>query len=464
MQRVNLGSPCWGMVVGGLQRLAVGVIRRLGGVPIGELQRAQAALAAAQARIAELEAQAAKTKKATPDFVKANRPKKAEGEPRKKRTANFARKRETPTRVVEHADDQCPVCGTTLLGGTVRWSRQVLHVPIVPVEVIEHRFVGRQCPLCNQERIPPADLGEEVVGQHRVSAATMALIATLREVGRLPVRTIQWQLETFHGLHLSVGEISEVLHGVRRHAAPLVAALKEEVRASPVVNGDETGWREKGQNGYLWSFSTPHVRYFERHASRSGDVVEQILGSAYEGTVVSDFYGAYNRHEGRHQRCWAHMLRDAHALREDAPQDPAVQEWVDALKDLYHRARDWILAHPQATDAEREAAQHRFEAEAHRLSAPHVGQPVPQRVLSERIEKFLPELFVFVADPRVPATNNAAERALRPTVISRKISRGTRSEAGSKTKTALASLFGTWLARGQNPYTACLAALTSQEI
>jgi hypothetical protein len=305
------------------------------------------------------------------------------------------------------------------------------------------------------------DLRGDVVGQHRVSAATMALIATLREVGRLPVRTIQGHLGTLHGLHLSAGEIVEILHTVRQQAAPRVAGLRAEVRASPVVCGDETGWREQGQNGYLWTFDTPTVRYFERHASRSGDVVEKILGKEYEGTVVSDFYGAYNRHAGRHQRCWAHLLRDAHELREDHPQDAAVQQWVDDLKAIYYRARDWVRAHPQAGEAEREAAQHQFEAELHQGSAPSVKKPVPQRVLCERIERFLPELFVFVADPRVPPTNNAAERALRPTVISRKISGGTRSDKGSKTKTDLASLFGTWLLRGENPYTACLAALTS---
>ena len=464
MKQVNVGAVCWSIAVGGLHRLAATVIRRLGGVPIGEWQRAKAELADARTRIAELEAQAIKAKKATPDFVKANRPKKAEGEPRKKRTVNFARKRDAPTRIVEHALDQCPVCGTTLLGGTVRWSRQILHVPLAPVEVIEHRFVGRQCPVCNKERIPKAEFGGEVVGQHRVSAATMALIATLREVGRLPVRTIQWQLETFHGLHLGIGEISEILHGVRHQAAPVVEALREEVRASPVVNGDETGWREAGQNGYLWSFSTPTVRYFERHASRGGDVVEQILGSAYEGTVVSDFYGAYNRHDGPHQRCWAHLLRDAHELRLDHPDDVAVQEWVDGLKDLYHRARDWVSAHPQAAEAERERAKGRFERELQTLSSPFVKKPVPPRVLCERIDRFLPELFVFVGDPRVPATNNAAERAVRPTVISRKISGGTRSQEGSKTKAALASLFGTWAVRGENPYRACCAALTSQSI
>ena len=428
-----------------------------------DLATTRADLAAAQARIVEFEAQAARTKK-PPAFVRANRPQHREGEPRKKREMNFARKRETPTREVDHAYEQCPVGGTTLLGGYVKWTRQVLHVPVVRAEVIEHRFLGRQCPVCNQERTPTVDLRGDVVGQHRVSAATMALIATLREVGRLPVRTIQWQLETLHGLHLSTGEIVELLHAVRQQAAPLVEALKAEVQASPVVHGDETGWREQGQNGYLWTFDTPTVRYFERHATRSGDVVAAVLGAAYEGTVVSDFYGAYNRHAGRHQRCWAHLLRDAHELREANPDNAAVQAWVAAVKTVYHRARDWVRAHPLATEAEREAAQHQFEAELHQESAPSVKKSVPQRVLSERIERFLPELFVFVADPRVPATNNAAERALRPLVISRKISGGTRSEAGSATKTALASLFGTWQVCGQNSYTACLAALTSPQV
>lgn len=420
-------------------------------------------LAAARARIAELEAQAARTKKKPPDFVRANRPKRPVGEARKKREHNFARKRETPTREVEHAYDRCPVCGTTLLGGAVKWTRQVLHVPLVPAEVIEHRFLARQCPVCNQERTPPVDLRGDVVGQHRVSAATMALIATLREVGRLPVRTIQWQLATLHGLHLSAGELVAILHTVRQQAAPLVEALKAEVQASPVVHGDETGWREQGQNGYLWTFDTPTVRYFERHATRGGEVVETILGPTYAGTVVSDFYAGYNRHQGVHQRCWAHLLRDAHALREGHPTNAAVQAWVDGVKAVYHRARDWVREHPQAPDAERESAQHQFEAELRRWSAPYLNQPVPQRVLSERIDRFLPELFVFVADPRVPATNNAAERALRPVVISRKISGGTRSKAGSETKTALASLFGTWLLRDQNPYVTCLAALTSPQ-
>ena len=84
--------------------------------------------------------------------------------------------------------------------------------------------------------------------------------------------------------------------------------------------------------------------------------------------------------------------------------------------------------------------------------------------LCRRIDKHLKELFVFVAEPEVPPDNNAAERSLRPLVISRKISGGTRSNQGTDAKMTLSSLFGTWRAQGQNPLTACRQLLTSLQL
>jgi hypothetical protein len=79
--------------------------------------------------------------------------------------------------------------------------------------------------------------------------------------------------------------------------------------------------------------------------------------------------------------------------------------------------------------------------------------------LCERVERFLPKLFVFVARPEVPAHNNLAERSVHPLVIARKISGGTRSRNGSQTRMALFSLFGSWAAQGLNPFFHCLATL-----
>lgn len=415
-----------------------------------------------QERIGELEAKLGPPAgKGAPDFVKPNRKQAGREGPRKKRGENFARRRDEPTQRVIHATERCAGCGCTLLGGEVKHSRQVVHIPMVPVEVTLHLYLERECPQCGRVNSPEVDLSGEVVGRSRVSAGTMAMIAAMREVGRLPIRAIQWQLETFHQLALSVGEIVNVLRVVRDRARGMREGLIAELRASPVVHGDETGWREGGQNGYLWSFSSPTLRLFEYRRSRGGEIVTELLGGDFGGVLVSDFYGGYNRMMGRHQRCWVHLLRDIGELTERWPRDGQLEEWAGGVGGLYHRARDWVDAHGEAEGPERVAAQRQFEGELMRLCRPHLKSDRPQRVLCQRVERFLPELFVFVADPRVPSDNNAAERALRPVVISRKISGGTRTGEGSRTKSTLATAFGTWMARGLNPFTACLSLLTA---
>ena len=80
--------------------------------------------------------------------------------------------------------------------------------------------------------------------------------------------TIQWLLATVYHLHLSMGGITAVLHTVARQAAPTVTAIRDRIRASPVVHGDETGWRQDGVNGFVWTFSTPTARYFLRRGRR----------------------------------------------------------------------------------------------------------------------------------------------------------------------------------------------------
>ena len=88
----------------------------------------------------------------------------------------------------------------------------------------------------------------------------------------------------------------------------------------------------------------------------------------------------------------------------------------------------------------------------------------PCQALAKRLLRHQDELFLFVLYEQVSADNNLAERSLRPLVIARKISGGTRSPAGTDTRMALASLFGTWTARGLNPYTECLALLRQSSL
>ena len=99
------------------------------------------------------------------------------------------------------------------------------------------------------------------------------------------------------------------------------------------------------------------------------------------------------------------------------------------------------------------------------LCRPFLEDPLAvQGKLCRRIERHIKELFVFVSHPETPPDNNAAERSLRHLVISRKISGGTRSRAGSGSKMTLASLFGSWKARGLNPLLECRRLLVSPQL
>ena len=135
--------------------------------------------------------------------------------------------------------------------------------------------------------------------------------------------------------------------------------------------------------------------------------------------------------------------------------------WAAAIDNLFAVAKAFV--HPGAR--QRRLAQLRLERKLLAGCRPYLDDPsAVEGKLCRRIERFIKELFVFVAHPAVPADNNAAERSLRHLVTSRKLSGGTRSEQGTNSKMALASLFGTWRARGLNPLLACRQLLISPQI
>jgi hypothetical protein len=420
------------------------------------LAQQQGLIGRLEARVRELESERDRSDptKRMPGLKPAATPRRRKTGPRQRREHGFSRVRGEPTERIEHALAQCPACATPLAGGWVAWRKEVLEIPEAPVRVIEHVYLTRGCPnpTCRARAPPPpasaAELGV-ASERERLGVRLVSLIAALRTELRLPVNLIQWYLEAVHGLELSVGAIVGALERVAARGAGVVDTIRATIRGSPVVHADETGLREDGVNGYLWSFCTPTERYFVR-AGRNKEVVDDVLGSAFTGVLVTDFYAAYDHYDGPHQRCWAHLLRDIHALGERHPTDAGLRAWAAEVHAIFDRARR--VAGP---DPARRRAQRRCEADLLAACQPYADVAGPQAVLCRRIARYLPELFTFVGDPAVPATNNAAERSVRPVVIQRKISGGTRSQTGTSTFTRLATLFGTWRARGLDPLVAC---------
>lgn len=232
-----------------------------------------------------------------------------------------------------------------------------------------------------------------------------------------------------------------------------------------MVHADETGWREDGIPGYIWTLSTERNCLLHRDASRAGAVIDDLLGEDFGGILVTDFYAAYDHLPGRKQRCWAHLWRDIDALETEVPTDTELAAWVAGVRAIYDLAKGERPAAERGTTPAaahaREARARGYEQQLLTLCPETMAQDRPEATLGKRIRRYLQELFVFVAVPGVPHTNNAAERSLRPLVIARKVSGGTRSQAGSTCRMRLASIAATARLRGLDPTDVFFRILTN---
>jgi hypothetical protein len=281
----------------------------------------------------------------------------------------------------------------------------------------------------------------------------------MKEEADMTVNKIQKHLQTFYGLDISLGEIAEILHQEAGLGKSKYEEIKQGLLASRVIYADETGGREDGKNGYHWSFSNKKFHMLLYRKSRAAAVVKEVFGENgehFQGVLSTDFYGSYNAYLGPHQRCWVHYLRDMKKLKEDNPKDRKLKTWIRAIHRVYEEAKSYT-GPPAGTlvglkEQARIDKEIYFKQKLKKLCEPYIKTQVLQAKLAARGIKFLSELFAFIRYEGVNSDNNMAERAVRKTVIKRKISFGTRSAKGSETRSVLGSLFGTWRLQNLNAF------------
>jgi hypothetical protein len=225
-------------------------------------------------------------------------------------------------------------------------------------------------------------------------------------------------LHDFFGLTVSRAGLLGHLRWGGALFEPVVEDLLTRLRNSPVVQGDETGWRINGQTAWAWCFRDPKLAVFLIDKHRSREVITRVLGETFAGTLVSDFYAAYNGLDCPKQRCLVHLLRELAKLREEAPWQ-SVRAFIAPLIDLLQDALQLSKDRPHHTEAAfahaRQAIYHRFDE---LLLNCHSTNRDCLRIW-RRLFKHCDELFTFLDDPRVPADNNGCERDIRSLAAAR---------------------------------------------
>jgi len=324
----------------------------------------------------------------------------------------------------------CPDCGTRLVLHKDTNRTVIDNAPREPKKIL-YRLHDKKCPNCKKIFHAKAPvLPRSLYGNHiTVQAAVMHYVNGI-PMGRICEMT-----------DINLGSLVDIFHRLGRYLAPCMEALTRIYRQEPAKHADETGWRNDGQSGYAWLFCTAYLSIFLFKNTRSASVPRGVFGSEnLPGVLVVDRYNAYNKLLLKIQYCYAHLLRDLEKLAKDFLDEEEVLSFAGTLIPLLAQAMH--LGSRDMPDEEyyRQATGLRNEImTACRSPARHLGIRAYQDIFTTHEDR----LFHWVEDRRVPAHNNRAERELRPTVIARKVSFGSSSDAGAETRSILMSVLHT---------------------
>ncbi len=334
---------------------------------------------------------------------------------------------------VEHvlAPERCPECGRPLESKGAK-ARTVIDVQPLRRQTVCYQLDQKYCQYCRKlvrasapGLLPRALLSNRLLAhvavQHYVYGVTLG------------------QLE--NQLRVGDGTLMGALHQLARLLEPACEQLVLDYRKTLVKHADETGWRTDGHNGYAWLFCTEAISLFRFRQSRSGQIALQVLGARrLRGVLVVDRYHGYNRAPCPLQYCYAHLLRDVQDLEKEFPEQAEIQTFVGDFAPLLARAMQLRGLKLTAQQFRQQAAQTQQEIMtlAH-APAQHPGIQKIQNIFREQTQR----LFHWAQSPKIPAENNRAERELRPLVIARKVSFGSQSETGARTRETLMTVLHT---------------------
>jgi transposase len=333
----------------------------------------------------------------------------------------------------------CPECGGALIDKGVE-RRTVLESRPVKVERVVYRLPEQHCPRCRRtfRARAPSVLPKTLYGNQALATA-----AAMHYLHGVPMGRVCGQMG------IEPGSLVQAFHRLAAIFAPVPQKLIKQYRRAPVKHADETGWRTNGRNGYVWLFATPDISIFQFLKTRSGKVPRAVLGNkSLPGTLVVDRYAAYNRAPCKIQYCYSHLSRDIHDLQKEFPESSGVATFTSTLAPLLSLAmglRSQKIPHEQFY--ERASALTEEILQTVNTPAHHAGVRYIQDIFRDNPNR----LYHWAEDRRVPADNNLAERDLRPTVIARKTSFGSQSDAGAKTRSVLMTVLHTLSKRGLEP-------------
>jgi transposase len=356
--------------------------------------------------------------------------------------------------------ENCPECGTPLDDAPVTFHDQFqIEMPPARPRVTRFRVPVLRCPACFvriQGRHPEQTSDALGAAAVQFGPRLLGFAADLKHRLGVSYRKTASVLLTLTGLVVGAAALARSGHRLRRLARASYERLVEATRQSDALHVDETGWKIGGRSAWLWVFADTHATLYRIRPSRGHEVVVETLGEDYPGVLVSDCFLAYDPLNFTKSKCAAHLLKRCSEI-EQSKSRGAVR-FSRRVAALLRRAMALKRRRGTLGDHGYAVLRGKVHAELDRLLAGTYTDPDNAR-LAKLLRKHRASVLRFLDHDGVDATNNLAERELRPAVIARKLSAGNRTEAGAETHAVLARVFRTYRRQGRDILEAVVALL-----
>jgi transposase len=345
----------------------------------------------------------------------------------------------------------CPHCQSARLEPTGRCkSQQVAELRETPLHITEYRLYGYRCATCGKRlwaKLPPG-----VPEGQLFDPRLQALIAYMKGALHASYSGLADFCRDVLGIEVARSHLCNTIARVNDALAQPYEQLAEHLPAEPVLNVDESGWKNNGLRYWIWVFCTPALSFFRIAKSRGAKVLEAVLGQTYGGTIISDFFSAYVKYANRLQQfCLAHLIRDIKFLTTlPGERDKRFgQRLLTDFKRLFHC---WHLRE-KIPKPRLDRILPRIKDRVLRRAEVHAdGERSKSRTLARRLCKHGEAIFHFLFDSAVEPTNNAAEQAIRQAVIDRRITQGSRSEMGRNWNARIWTVLSTCRKQGRSAW------------
>ena len=384
--------------------------------------------------------------KSVPSFVK----KEVKEEPKQsgQKEGHDGYSRHIPERIdeiKEHKLDKCPICGEPVSDTQEIRERVIEDIEQPKIKVTKHLIHRCYCKNCDKI-VEPEIYG--ALSNSRFGLRLMILVLILKLDCRIPSNKITSLLSSVFGIKISDGEIYNILKKLSETFGDYYSELEEKIKEALTKHIDETSWRINGQNNWLWIFINNEVALYVVEKQRSSDVPIKVLGNQEGKFVTSDRFSAYNvlveKTGCLQQICWTHLIRNSKDLTEHYEEAKYIHK---RMKYIYKKAK------------ERRTSKEKLLSWIDLIGSRTYTSKEVFKFVKSICRNHREDLFRFVDNPEINSSNNLAEQGLRPAVVIRKVSGGSRSEDGAETTARLLSVLQTIKLQEVNPFNGAMDLL-----